>query len=74
MNQGITSKYFSGTNTFFARLAEGIIRWRWLLLILISVLTVSAFYEMRTIQEQLQIAISTLAEKIFLFQLFLKNI
>jgi hydrophobe/amphiphile efflux-3 (HAE3) family protein len=50
MNPGITSKYFSGTNTFFARLAEGILRFRWLLLLLVFLLTVSAFYEMRTIR------------------------
>ena len=50
MNPGITSKYFTGTNTFFARLAEGILRWRWLLLILISLLTIFAFYEMRTLR------------------------
>ena len=50
MNPGITSKYFSGTNTFFARLAEGILRFRWLLLILISLLTIFAFYEMRTLR------------------------
>ena len=50
MNPGITSKYFSGTNTFFARLAEAILRWRWLLLILISLLTIFAFYEMRTLR------------------------
>jgi predicted RND superfamily exporter protein len=50
MNPGITSKYFSGTNTFFARLAEGILRFRWLLLVLISLLTIFAFYEMRSLR------------------------
>ena len=45
MNPGITSKYFSGTNTFFARLAEGILRFRWLLLLLVFLLTIFAFYE-----------------------------
>ena len=50
MNPGITSKYFSGTNTFFARLAEGILRFRWLLLLLLTVLTIFAFYEMKTLK------------------------
>ena len=50
MNPGISSKYFSGTNTFFARLAEGILRFRWLLLLLVFLLTIFAFYEMRTIR------------------------
>jgi hydrophobe/amphiphile efflux-3 (HAE3) family protein len=50
MNPGITSKYFSGTNTFFARLAEGILRFRWLLLLLVFLLTIFAFYEMRTLR------------------------
>ena len=50
MNPGITSKYFTGTNTFFARLAEGILRFRWLLLLLVFLLTIFAFYEMRTIR------------------------
>ncbi len=47
MNPGITSKYFSGTNTFFARLAEGILRWRWPLMVAILLLTAFFFYEMR---------------------------
>ena len=50
MNHGVISKYFSGTNTFFARLAEGILRFRWLLLLLISLLTIFAFYEMRSLR------------------------
>ncbi len=51
MNPGITSKYFTGTtNTFFARLAEGILRFRWLLLLLVFLLTIFAFYEMRTLR------------------------
>ena len=50
MNPGITSKYFSSTNTFFARLAEGILRWRWLLLLLVFLLTIFAFYEMRSLR------------------------
>lgn len=50
MNPGITSKYFSGTNTFFARLAEAILRFRWLLLLLVFLLTIFAFYEMRTLR------------------------
>ena len=50
MNPGITSKYFSGTNTFFARLVEGILRFRWLLLFLVFLLTIFAFYEMRTLR------------------------
>ena len=50
MNPEMTSKYFSGTNTFFARLAEGILRFRWLLLLLISLLTIFAFYEMRNLR------------------------
>ena len=50
MSQGILSKYFSGTNTFFARLAEGILRWRWLLLFIVFILTIFAFYEMRTLR------------------------
>lgn len=50
MNPGITSKYFSGTNTFFARLAEGILRFRWLLLLLVFIITIFAFYEMRTLR------------------------
>ena len=50
MNQGITSKYFSSTNTFFARLAEGILRFRWLLLLLVFLMTIFAFYEMKTIR------------------------
>ena len=50
MNPGITSKYFSGTNTFFARLAECILRFRWPLLLLVFLLTIFAFYEMRTIR------------------------
>jgi predicted RND superfamily exporter protein len=50
MNPGITSKYFSGTNTFFARLAEAILRFRWLLLILVFFLTILAFYQMKTLR------------------------
>jgi predicted RND superfamily exporter protein len=50
MNPGITSKYFTGTNTFFARLAETILRFRWLLLLLVFLLTIFAFYEMRTLR------------------------
>ena len=50
MNHGVISKYFSGTNTFFARLAEGILRFRWLLLLLVFLLTIFAFYEMRTLR------------------------
>ena len=50
MNSGITSKYFSGTNTFFARLAGGILRWRWLLLLMVFIMTLFAFYEMRTLR------------------------
>ena len=50
MNSGITSKYFTGTNTFFARLAEAILRFRWLLLLLVFVITIFAFYEMRTLK------------------------
>jgi predicted RND superfamily exporter protein len=50
MNHGVISKYFSGTNTFFARLAEAILRFRWILLILISLLTILAFYEMRSLR------------------------
>ncbi|MEA3415680.1 MAG: MMPL family transporter [Thermodesulfobacteriota bacterium] len=50
MNPGITSKYFSGTNTFFARLAEAILRFRWLLLLLVFFLTIFSFYEMRTLR------------------------
>jgi predicted RND superfamily exporter protein len=50
MNPGITSKYFTGTNTFFARLAETILRFRWLLLLLVFLLTIFAFYEMRSIR------------------------
>jgi len=50
MNPGITSKYFSGTNTFFARLAEAILRFRWLLLLLVFILTIFAFFEMRTLR------------------------
>ena len=50
MNPGITSKYFSGTNTFFARLAEGILRFRWLLLLLVFLLSIFAFYEMKTLR------------------------
>ncbi len=50
MNPGIISKYFSGANTFFSRLAEGILRFRWLLLLLVFLLTIFAFYEMRTIR------------------------
>ena len=50
MNPGITSKYFSGTNTFFARLAESILRFRWLLLLLIFLLTIFAFYEIRSLR------------------------
>ena len=43
MNPGITSKYFSGTNTFFARLAESILSWRWLLLLMVFIMTIFAF-------------------------------
>jgi hypothetical protein len=50
MNPGITSKYFSGTNTFFARLAEGILRFRWPLLLLVFLLTIFAFHGMRTLR------------------------
>ena len=50
MNPGITSKYFSGTNTFFARLAEGILRWRWLLLLIVLLTTIFAFYQMKTLR------------------------
>jgi predicted RND superfamily exporter protein len=50
MNPGITSKYFTGTNTFFARLAEGILRFRWLLLLLVFIVTIFAFYEMKTLR------------------------
>ena len=50
MNPGITSKYFSGTNTFFASLAEGILRFRWLLLLLVFILTIFAFSEMRNLR------------------------
>ena len=50
MNPGITSKYFSGANTFFARLAEGILRFRWLLLFLVLIITIFAFYEMRNLR------------------------
>ena len=50
MNPGMTSKYFSGTNTFFARLAEAILRFRWLLLLLVFLLTIFAFYEMKTLR------------------------
>jgi len=50
MNPGITSKYFSGTNTFFARLAEVILRFRWPLLFLVFIITIFAFYEMRTLR------------------------
>ena len=50
VNPGITSKYFTGTNTFFARLAEGILRFRWLLLLLVFLLTMFAFYEMRSLR------------------------
>ena len=50
MNPGITSKYFTGTNTFFARLTEGILRFRWLLLLLVFIITIFAFYEMRTLK------------------------
>ena len=50
MNPRITSKYFTGTNTFFARLAEAILRFRWLLLLLVFVITIFAFYEMRTLK------------------------
>lgn len=50
MNPRITSKYFTGTNTFFARLAEAILRFKWLLLLLVFLLTIFAFYEMRTLK------------------------
>jgi hydrophobe/amphiphile efflux-3 (HAE3) family protein len=50
MNPGITSKYFSGTNTFFARLAEAILRFRWLLLLIVFIITIFAFYEMRSLR------------------------
>ena len=50
MNPGITSKYFSGTNTFFARLAEGILRFRWLLLLMVLLTTIFAFYQMKTLR------------------------
>ncbi|MDL1959766.1 MAG: MMPL family transporter [Deltaproteobacteria bacterium] len=50
MNPGITSKYFSGTNTFFARLAEGILRWRWVLLLLVFIITIFAFHEIRNLK------------------------
>ena len=50
MNPGITSKYFTGTNTFFVRLAEGILRFRWLLLLLVFIMTIFAFFEMRTLR------------------------
>ena len=50
MNPGITSKYFSGTNTFFTRLAEVILRWRWLLLLIVLLTTIFAFYQMKTLR------------------------
>ncbi len=50
MDPRMLSKYFSGTNTFFARLAEGILRFRWLLLLLVLLTTIFAFYEMRTLR------------------------
>ena len=50
MNQGTTSKYFSGASAFFARLAEVILRFRWLLLLLVAALTIFAFYEMRNLR------------------------
>lgn len=50
VSPNILSKYFSGTNTFFARLAGGILRFRWLLLLLVFLLTIFAFYEMRTLR------------------------
>ena len=50
MNHGVISKYFSGTNTFFARLAEAILRWRWLLLLMVFIITIFAFYEMRSLR------------------------
>ena len=50
MNPGIRSKYFSGTNTFFARLAEGILRFRWVLLFLVLIITIFAFFEMRNLR------------------------
>ncbi len=50
MDPGITSKYFSGTNTFFARLAEGILRFRWVLLFLVLIITIFAFFEMRNLR------------------------
>jgi predicted RND superfamily exporter protein len=50
MNSEITPKYSSGTSALFVRLAETILSFRWLLLILVAVLTIFAFYEMRTIK------------------------
>ncbi|RKY43867.1 MAG: hypothetical protein DRP81_06360 [Candidatus Omnitrophota bacterium] len=50
VSPNILSKYFSGTNTFFARLAGGILRFRWLLLLLVFLLTIFAFYEMRNLR------------------------
>ena len=50
MKPGMTAKYFSGTNTFLAGLTETIFRFRWVLLLLVAVLTIFAFYEMRSIR------------------------
>ena len=50
MNQGTLSKHFTDTDTFFARLAECILRWRWFILLMVSVTTIFAFHEMRKIK------------------------
>jgi hypothetical protein len=49
MNLGITSKY-STTSTFFAGLAKNILRFRWLLLLLVAGLTIFAFSEVRNLR------------------------
>ena len=50
MNPKTLTKYFSRTNTFFVGLAEGILRFRWLLLLLVFLLTIFAFFEMRNLR------------------------
>ena len=50
MNQETVSAHLSGSYKFFARLAEAILRFRWLLLLMVLLLTIFAFYQMKTLR------------------------
>jgi predicted RND superfamily exporter protein len=50
MNAKNISGHLRANDTFFARLAECILRWRWFILLMVSVTTIFAFHEMRKIK------------------------